>query len=158
VSFARDAIASPGARAARPSPRRCRRRAPARARSVQSATNARLAVSGSGSRTLQARSDLVSRSWSPAGFRYGDEPHRQPGTTTNLASKLAAAIVLARERSSKSSRCEHPPRRLADVRIGRRAKVLAVAAVALASVGKPGVAHTRPSPSRYPTTRPPLPY
>jgi hypothetical protein len=27
--------------------------------------------------------------------------------------------------------------------------VLAVAAVALASVGKPGVAHTRPSPSRY---------
>jgi len=34
--------------------------------------------------------------------------------------------------------------------------VLAVAAVALASVGKPGVAHTRPSPSRYPTTKPPL--
>ena len=51
---------------------------------------------------------------------------------------------------------EHPPRRLADARIGRRAKVLAVAAVALASVGKPGVAHTRPFPSRYPTTKPPL--
>ncbi len=28
--------------------------------------------------------------------------------------------------------------------------MLAVAAVGLASVGKPGVAHTRPSPSRYP--------
>lgn len=75
---------------------------------------------------------------------------RKAGPLASTCRFHGVAALLLRGRSSSAARTE---RRCRD---GRRAKVLAVAAVALASLGKPGVAHTRPSPSRYPTTRPPL--
>jgi len=106
-----------------------------------------------------------SHTWSPrtreASFACRSQLRRPPDPaldTRGGSALLFRARTASFERfpASASRRTRASPVACAGFRSGRRAKVLAVAAVALASVGKPGVAPTRPSPSRYPTTRPPL--